>query len=743
MPERDDEIYELRRQLEAANKREESLRRDQNNTSYYEYLRLCHEELFMTLKVQDKARPSSGGTTDVTGKHYPLTLRPWEEFLDKQRLCQRIIEETVSGFLFPSRNDVHAIARASNKRPVASEEDLRTFEHLAVEDPVENVFAAFGPRSRLQSSGRELDCESIIFENHPLSLMEPDDDDEIVVKPAQGQSGSNKRMALPRKVLRKRGPDRWAIRTRLTGEKCTAFPGEYKAAHKIPAESFQKAMCKQDLFTRVILGIASGKVSTDGETHLQEQIEATVAKALAQTFHYMVHLGSSYGYLTAGKSLIFLHIQDDPTVLYYHVSQPETDAQGQDGTIDPLYTAVAQLAAFCLQTCRDLGKSNLWKEKATLRLKEWPHPYLEMRGGTTEEESPQSTRSTSSYSGSITAAEKLTVKLQQSTRASCNPQLHPDVDDPSDDESAGGGVSGQRYRLPLPRGSEDTGSSKRKDITPDSDNSRSSEELELENRPYCTQDCLRGLKRNGLLDERCPNVKLHRRAGSSLHPINAVDLRDLLRKDLTPLVHRLCSIKPLDGDGKYGSTGALFKLSSSHYGYTFVGKGTFASGIGSLEHELRVYMRLEPLQSHYVAVCLGSISLDTPWRLAATDIVHMLLMAWAGDTVTVKQHDPLEVVRLQELLLAHGVIHNDLRPENLLWNPDCKRLFLVDFNLATILQDQNQLQRRSRKRKRHLRDLATVNCSKRATTVTSYKMLTQRNGYSSRASSNTNLKSSG
>ncbi|EXL39148.1 hypothetical protein FOCG_18234 [Fusarium oxysporum f. sp. radicis-lycopersici 26381] len=317
MTDHDDEIQRLRRKLkemeeretaaieretaaiereELARAREENLRRDQRDTSYDEYLRLCHEDLFTTLKVQDKSKSSGGGTTD----------------------------EILQGFLLPSRIAVRAIAQAANKRPVASEDDLRTFEHLAVEDPVENIFAALGSRSQNHPIGRELDCKASTFENHPLSLTETDEidrnDDEVFFETVQGQSGSKKRVARQRRASRRKGPDRWCIRARNSGGKNTTFPSEYKAAHKIPVESFQKAMHREDLFIRVIPRISSGKASTDGESHLQEQIEETVAKALAQTFHYMIRLGSSYGYLTAGKSLIFLQIGDDPTVLYYHMA---------------------------------------------------------------------------------------------------------------------------------------------------------------------------------------------------------------------------------------------------------------------------------------------------------------------------------------------------------------------------------------------------------------------------------------
>ncbi|KAG5778490.1 hypothetical protein H9Q73_007844 [Fusarium xylarioides] len=743
MTNRDDEIHRLQRELDAmqkreqlaneqtrlareqekaAREREENLKRerDQRKTSYEEYLLLCHEVLFTTLKVQDKSKSSGGGTTDVTGKHYPLTLRPWNGFLDAQRLCHDMITKTISGFLLPSKIAVHAIAGVLHKRPVASEEDLRTFEHLAVEDPVENIIAVFGPRSQDHPNGRDLDCKAISFENQPLSLLEPDetgcdsdsdDGDEIFFEAVQGLPRSKKRMALHRKVIRKRGPDKWAIHTRFSGQQYMAFPGEYKAAYKIPIESFQKAMRTEDLFTRVILRLSSGKVSNDGETHLQEQIEETVAKALAQTFHYMIRLGCSYGYLTAGKSLVFLHIGDDPTVLYYHISQPEDDAKSSDGPIDLFHTAVAQLAAFCLQTCRDNGKPNLWKERAFSQLREWPQPYAEMRGGTTEEESPQSTRSASSYAGPTTAAQELTVELRRTTRASCKPTLEPSTNDTSDDDFTGSPhrqTDGLQPSLRV----KHPGSKKRKDVPSGSDETRSSEELEVETRPYCTQECMLGLKRHGRLDEKCPNVALHCRASRDmLHPIDTVCLRELIHKELHRPVHRLRSVKPLDRDGKYGETGALFKLSLNHYGYTFVGKGTFAAATKRLQHEAEVYTRIEPLQGHVVPVCLGSIDLDKPYPLAAADVVHMLLMSWAGDALTPDDEFLPELPRFQELLHTCGVIHDDLRQQNLVRNHERGHIMLIDFNLAIILpaMRHKRVDGLSHKRKRPLGDSATGN----------------------------------
>ncbi|EXK23518.1 hypothetical protein FOMG_19712 [Fusarium oxysporum f. sp. melonis 26406] len=429
----------------------------------------------------------------------------------------------------------------------------------------------------------------------------------------------------------------------------------------------------------------------------------------------MIRLGSSYGYLTAGKSLIFLHVGDDPTALYYHMAQPESDAEREDGTVDPFYTAVAQLAAFCLQTCRCSGKSNEWREAAISLLNEWPEPYAEMCGGTTEEEaSPESTRSVSSYAGSIVAAQKLTVELRQTTRASCkNSEPLPKIDasdtssgddEPLVDES--GRIQGPRPSLQVSA----RGSKKRKDMTPGIDGSTGSEASELETRPYCTQSCLLGLKRDGLLDEKCPNVALHRRAQSGLsHPISATRLRELLCKKLARPVYRLRYLKPLDGDGKYGDTGALFKLTLGCYGYTFVGKGTFAAAVTRLQHEANVYSRLEPLQGHFVPVCLGSIDLETPYPLVLADIVHILLMSWVGDTMVTNDSILEEETRLRELLHKQGVVHNDMRQANLLWNDERDRIMLIDFNLANLLRParHKQVSKLTGKRKRHGRDSET------------------------------------
>ncbi|KND92283.1 hypothetical protein TOPH_02958 [Tolypocladium ophioglossoides CBS 100239] len=370
-------------------------------------MRYCHQHLFKSLQVQDTSKSSAWGPTGVTDKYYPLRLRSWEGFITTQQRHYDIIKDILHDeHLFPSLSDVLAIKRISSKRPVASEKDIRTFMLLALEDPVENIFDSIESRSNAHPMSREFDCAAVSFENQPYSLTESDaeeedeGDDEMFgedVQMGQGQSGPNQRVARDRKISRREGPDKWCFWTNHNGATKIAFPIEYKAAHKVPVEGLRQALGKEDLFAQVISTTFSGMVSADKDIRSQEQTEEMVAKALAQTFHYMIHLGTAYGILAAGKSMVFLWVRDDdPKALYYHMLEPERDAEGGDGSeIAPFYTAVAQLAAFCLRASRSPKRPDGWREGAESVLKKWPQLYPEMDYAMTDEEtSTESTRST-------------------------------------------------------------------------------------------------------------------------------------------------------------------------------------------------------------------------------------------------------------------------------------------------------------------------------------------------------------
>ncbi|CAG8894290.1 unnamed protein product [Penicillium egyptiacum] len=104
---------------------------------------------------------------------------------------------------------------------------------------------------------------------------------------------------------------------------------------------------------------------------------------------------------------------------------------------------------------------------------------------------------------------------------------------------------------------------------------------------FCAQRCLLGLQAGGILDDCCPNVKLHRQGQDDLkHPITSEDLVCLLKSQLDENIARCMPF------GKFGAYSALFKLTCATYGYTVVGKGTTSELWKEVSCEAQVYQIL-------------------------------------------------------------------------------------------------------------------------------------------------------
>ncbi|KND92279.1 hypothetical protein TOPH_02957 [Tolypocladium ophioglossoides CBS 100239] len=82
-------------------------------------------------------------------------------------------------------------------------------------------------------------------------------------------------------------------------------------------------------------------------------------------------------------------------------------------------------------------------------------------------------------------------------------------------------------------------------------------------------------------------------------------------------------------------------------------------------------------------------------------------MSWAGGKVeaaTAGVPDlAAEVMRSLRPVLAEGVVHDDLRKANMLWNAERRRVMIIDFDRATLLppaRHKKLLRLSEKKRKR-------------------------------------------
>ncbi|TQW01390.1 hypothetical protein IF2G_11088 [Cordyceps javanica] len=134
---------------------------------------------------------------------------------------------------------------------------------------------------------------------------------------------------------------------------------------------------------------------------------------------------------------------------------------------------------------------------------------------------------------------------------------------------------------------------------------------------------------------------------------------------------RLQGCDALIGRRKFGSTGVLFKLELVAFGYTFVGKGILSKCLDHLEHESRIYQRLDKLKGEVVPVHLGMVPLASVYLLpGGAKGMHMMMMSWGGEMAARAMLPDLrlEVQRSTRTNPLHGVAYNDEREPNLLWN---------------------------------------------------------------------------
>lgn len=121
----------------------------------------------------------------------------------------------------------------------------------------------------------------------------------------------------------KGGPaDQFCIYEQLGGVRAAIISIEYKAPHKF---SLDNVVAGLDGEIRPVEDV----INKEGES-FEFNSKWLAAAVITQLFSDMIRKGVRWGYVFTGEAIIFLHIADDPSVAYYHLSIPGLDYQEDD-----------------------------------------------------------------------------------------------------------------------------------------------------------------------------------------------------------------------------------------------------------------------------------------------------------------------------------------------------------------------------------------------------------------------------
>ncbi|KNG46173.1 hypothetical protein TW65_07084 [Stemphylium lycopersici] len=315
----------------------------------------------------------------------------------------------------------------------------------------------------------------------------------------------------------------------------------------------------------------------DDET-LRDRFRRLVAAVITQAFSYMVRIGVEYGCVCTGEAYIFLRVGDDPRTVHYFLSVPKGDVGETTG-----WTAGSEGGnRLHLTAVGQMLAFTLEALKTPPRCRQ-----AEQRHEASDDE----------------------------------PESEPDPDTPSRQLSLS-----QHFPRTQKTGASSSSGRKRERRRGQG----------AEDGQYCTQECLRGLAKGGVLDRCCPNMRDH---GDKYHQIDQSSFLALMRRQLADDLDTDCS-----------------------------------PGI-------------------HVPVHLGNIDLETPYFYEGiADLVHMMFLSFGGHLIS--QHLTTEnkaLVSEQVRLSADaihrlGVLHKDLMPRNILWNEETGRVMVIDFERAEIEQ---------------------------------------------------------
>ncbi|RAL06793.1 uncharacterized protein BO97DRAFT_438911 [Aspergillus homomorphus CBS 101889] len=617
---------------EQAEHREKQQQERNRHTTFGEFTQHCHNLLSKSLKVGNPAQSTTGKIPPPTGKYCPLRLEHWADCA----IRQREIYDSVCHYLRPLGEDaprlfapvieLEGLGHRFAHRPLSSEKDLESYERFAVEDHIHDIIAALcqipGAREEFQLGN------GVWFDNHANALDENPPDE---VHP-------NEQPARPINF--------------------------YKPPHKLSNENLRAGLRPLDFYQEIV---EPETVPTDGPDKLKYNAARLAGSAIVQEYHVMIQEGLEYSYLTTGLGIVLLRVPDDCSTLYYYLCEPNLDV---DNGVEGPRTAIERVLCLCLMSFRSACRDQAWRNAARAQLPIWETSFSHARSQIPPRElrqkppgsdyiSPECTSShmtSSEYQPSSPFESPLAQGRRPPTRSTrCAPAntAHQENPSDSDDDPATSAKGKRRFSQiasspPAPLFTP---------TTPKDPSHRHAGQSRAHNHEFCTQKCLLGLQRGDILDPKCPNVDLHR-VGQKInrHLIRAAELVYLVKRQLDENMDVYCT--PF---GQCGSYGAPFKVTSATYGYTMVGKGTTSRLWHEVSQEAEIYRILQSIQGSAVPIY---------FRHGAGEIRHMLLMATMEHAISLSKQE----------VSSLGVVHDDLRPENILWSDELQRALIIDFH---------------------------------------------------------------
>ncbi|KAI1475419.1 hypothetical protein F4774DRAFT_429041 [Daldinia eschscholtzii] len=708
-------IEELERNVKEANQRAEKAEKEGEEgrrTTLDEYIAACHTCIFTKFTIKPKPKLSTNGPiTDPCNKWCPKYLKPWTDFINQQKLTFGILENAfpMDSRVFGNRGNLADTGDIISISPITDEKSLDVFLRDSLDSPVIHIVEKLKEVKEVTAAFAIGD--GIVFENHFHTLSDVAQEvveKETLIIPQTPDRGRNPNRLRPDRICITRPSNK------LSAPRRTVYISEYKSPIKLTLYHLRAGLRPMDIYKEVV-NRKTIPTSADLQAKLQYNAERLVASAITQTYHYMIEAGIEYGNLSIGEATVFLKIDwKEPETLRYHLAEPIQELLAYPNSFR-ICTAVGQHLAFALMALGSPGEQHRHGEEERYRamnnLKTWVEDFE-----TTVRSIPENERlALLDYSPGYKPTkhddfERLPYPLRNRKRRISQQDIKESFlrrdngREPSDDESA------MPPDTPTP-GGQSTGQSSQRNERPAQ---QPGGDKYQQGRQYCTQKCLLGLVQGDFLDPKCPNIAFHSKnyLTGARHPVSHKKWLELLWKQLK---------QSLD-DGiidlnQGGARGVLFKITLLVYGYTFVAKGTVRAFISDLEHEAAVYDRLRLLQGCDVPVFLGAIDLRTMnkvyYYFHRVYVVYMMFLSWGGDSLddalkTGRMGKELENATVTSLRAIHqqGVIHKDVRFENMLFNQELQKVMIIDFERASLLELPRPalVQPKPNKRKRDLEE---------------------------------------